>query len=279
VERFCAATDYSAARRPTTCKGFTGRWPNWVGQADSRVRVFYLATEPRPVCRILARGSPAAAGRAPASRVVLESRSAATWLRRERNSTRKWARSQRAPDFRSINTTPGQGDGPESDALRFGNVLLEPLWNRLLGGQRARSHDRGWSGLDSAAGIFTTASVRCGQVQMPPAAAVVHRRHGAARDNRSRHDAATRSLKVLPGAAADRRRGRGRPYRARSVPRRRDSDNSRCRVPGRAGYCGSSRPSTFVAIKGPSWATGRWAGVPFYPAHRQAMQAAAGPRS
>src|SRR5258706_314107 len=101
---------------------------DWVGQADSRVRVFYLATEPGLFAAIC-QGLSAAGVVTPASRVVLEKP-----LGRDLASARRINEEVGAifsePQIFRIDHYLGKETVQNLIALRFGNVLLEPLWNR-----------------------------------------------------------------------------------------------------------------------------------------------------
>ena len=101
---------------------------DWLESAGSRVRVFYLATEPGLFAAICT-GLSAAGLVTPASRVVLEKPLGRDLASATRINEQVGAIFSEAQIFR-IDHYLGKETVQNLIALRFGNVLLEPLWNR-----------------------------------------------------------------------------------------------------------------------------------------------------
>jgi len=105
-----------------------GALADWLKGADSRTRVFYLATEPGLFAAIC-KGLGAAGLVTPESHVVLEKP-----LGRDLASARRINQDVgeifSEPQVFRIDHYLGKETVQNLIALRFGNVLLEPLWNR-----------------------------------------------------------------------------------------------------------------------------------------------------
>jgi glucose-6-phosphate 1-dehydrogenase len=146
-------------------------------------------------------------------------------------------------------------------ALRFANILFEPIWNSAhidhVQITVAESVGAGTRGYYDESGALRD------MVQNHMHAAAVPRRHGAA-GLRCRQRAARRKAQGAALAAPITGGDVSREYGARPVSRRQRRRHRRRQLPGRAarGQAGS-RTETFVALKAEveNW---RWSGVPFY---------------
>ena len=232
---------------------------DWVGQADSRVRVFYLATEPGLFAAIC-NGLSAAGLVTPASRVVLEKP-----LGRDLASARRINEEVGAifsePQIFRIDHYLGKETVQNLIALRFGNVLLEPLWNRswvrdvqitiaeMVGLEgRGDFYDRIGALRDMVQSHLL--QLLCIVAMEPPA----NIEADTMRDEKLK---VLRALRPIAGEDVAARIVRGQ-YHAGAI------DNKP--VPAyldEPGIAAGSRTETFVAIKAElgNW---RWAGVPFY---------------
>ncbi|HEX4584549.1 MAG TPA: glucose-6-phosphate dehydrogenase [Burkholderiaceae bacterium] len=232
---------------------------DWLKDTDSRVRVFYLATEPGLFARICA-GLSAAGLVTPASRVVLEKP-----LGRDLASARQINEQVGAifsePQIFRIDHYLGKETVQNLIALRFGNVLLEPLWNRswvrdvqitiaeMVGVEgRGDFYDRTGALRDMVQSHLL--QLLCIVAMEPP----VNIEADTMRDEKLK---VLRALRPIAGEDVAARTVRGQ-YHAGAIDNR--------PVPGyldEPGISPGSRTETFVAIKAElgNW---RWAGVPFY---------------
>jgi glucose-6-phosphate 1-dehydrogenase len=236
------------------------RWlADWLRNAGSRVRVFYLATDPSLFAAIC-NGLNAAALVTPLSRVVLEKP-----LGRDLASARRINEEVGAifsePQIFRIDHYLGKETVQNLIALRFGNVLLEPLWNRswvrdvqitiaeMVGVEgRGEFYDRIGALRDMVQSHVL--QLLCIVAMEPPA----NIEADTMRDEKLK---VLRALRPIAGddVAACTVRGQ---YHAGAIDGK--------PVPGyqdEPGIATSSRTETFVAIKAElgNW---RWAGVPFY---------------
>jgi glucose-6-phosphate 1-dehydrogenase len=231
----------------------------WLGDTASRVRVFYLATEPGLFSAICA-GLSAAGVVTPASRVVLEKP-----LGRNLASARRINEEVGAifsePQIFRIDHYLGKETVQNLIALRFGNVLLEPLWNRswvrdvqitiaeVVGVEgRGDSYD----GIGALRDMVQSHLLQllCIVAMEPPA----NIEADTMRDEKLK---VLRTLRPIAGDDVPARTVRGQ-YQAGAIDGK--------PVPGyleEPGIPAGSRTETFVAIKAElgNW---RWAGVPFY---------------
>src|SRR5882762_6098535 len=232
---------------------------DWVGQADSRVRVFYLATEPGLFAAIC-NGLSAAGLVTPASRVVLEKPLGRDLASARRINEEVGAIFAEHQIFR-IDHYLGKETVQNLIALRFGNVLFEPLWNRswvrdvqITIAEMVGVEGRG-EFYDSIGALRDMVQSHLLQllciVAMEPPANIDA---DTMRDEKLK---VLRALRPIAGEEVASRTVRGQ-YHAGAI------DNKPV-----AGYLeepgipAGSRTETFVAIKAElgNW---RWAGVPFY---------------
>ncbi len=226
---------------------------------DSRTRVFYLATEPGLFAAIC-KGLSAAGLVTPASRVVLEKP-----LGRDLASARRINEDVGSifsePQVFRIDHYLGKETVQNLIALRFGNVLLEPLWNRswvrdvqitiaeMVGVEgRGDFYDRTGALRDMVQSHLL--QLLCIVAMEPPA----NIEADTMRDEKLK---VLRALRPIAGEDVAVRTVRGQ-YHAGAIDNR--------PVPGyldEPGIAAGSRTETFVAIKAEvgNW---RWAGVPFY---------------
>jgi glucose-6-phosphate 1-dehydrogenase len=232
---------------------------DWLGNADSRPRVFYLATDPAlfgTVCKGLGNCGLVT----PASRVVLEKP-----LGHDLASARRINEDVGAifsePQVFRIDHYLGKETVQNLIALRFGNVLLEPLWNRswvrdvqitiaeMVGVEgRGDFYDRTGALRDMVQSHLL--QLLCIVAMEPPA----NIEADTMRDEKLK---VLRALRPIAGEDVALRTVRGQ-YQAGAI------DNKP--VPaylGEPGIAPGSRTETFVALKAElgNW---RWAGVPFY---------------
>jgi glucose-6-phosphate 1-dehydrogenase len=227
--------------------------------AESRVRVFYLATEPGLFAAICA-GLGAAGLVTPASRVVLEKPLGRDLASARRINEEVGAIFGETQIFR-IDHYLGKETVQNLIALRFGNVLLEPLWNRswvrdvqitiseTVGVEgRGEFYDRTGALRDMVQSHLL--QLLCIVAMEPPA----NIEADTMRDEKLK---VLRALQPIAGEDVAARTVRGQ-YQAGAIDGR--------PVPGypeEPGIAPGSRTETFVAIKAQlgNW---RWAGVPFY---------------
>jgi glucose-6-phosphate 1-dehydrogenase len=225
----------------------------------SRVRVFYLATAPGLFADIC-RGLSAAALVTPHSRVVLEKP-----LGRDLASARRINEQVGAifsePQIFRIDHYLGKETVQNLIALRFGNVLFEPLWNRswvrdvqITIAEMVGVEGRGefYDGIGALRDMVQSHLLQllCIVAMEPPA----NIEADTMRDEKLK---VLRALRPIAGDEVASRTVRGQ-YHAGAI----DSKP----VPAyleEPGIPGGSRTETFVAIKAElgNW---RWAGVPFY---------------
>jgi len=232
---------------------------DWLEGAESRVRVFYLATEPGLFASICA-GLSAAGLVTPASRVVLEKPLGRDLASARRINEQVGAIFSEAQIFR-IDHYLGKETVQNLIALRFGNVLLEPLWNRswvrdvqitiseMVGVEgRGEFYDRIGALRDMVQSHVL--QLLCIVAMEPPA----NIEADTMRDEKLK---VLRALRPIAGEDVAARTVRGQ-YQAGAIENK--------PVPGyqeEPGIAPGSRTETFVAIKAElgNW---RWAGVPFY---------------
>jgi glucose-6-phosphate 1-dehydrogenase len=232
---------------------------DWLKGAGSRVRVFYLATEPGLFAAICT-GLSAAGLVTPASRVVLEKPLGRDLASATRINEQVGAIFSEAQIFR-IDHYLGKETVQNLIALRFGNVLLEPLWNRswvrdvqitiaeTVGVEgRGEFYDRIGALRDMVQSHLL--QLLCIVAMESP----VNIEADTMRDEKLK---VLRALRPIAGEDVSARTVRGQ-YQAGAI----DSKP----VPAyleEAGISPGSRTETFVAIKAElgNW---RWAGVPFY---------------
>jgi glucose-6-phosphate 1-dehydrogenase len=236
-----------------------GALASWLNGAEARTRVFYLATEPGLFARICAQLG-AAGLVTPASRVVLEKP-----LGRDLASARRINEGVGAifsePQIFRIDHYLGKETVQNLIALRFGNVLLEPLWNRawvrdvqitiseMVGAEgRGEFYDRIGALRDMVQSHLL--QLLCIVAMEPPA----NIEADTMRDEKLK---VLRALQPIAGEAVATRTVRGQ-YQAGAIDGK--------PVPGyqeEPGIAAGSRTETFVAIRADlgNW---RWAGVPFY---------------
>jgi glucose-6-phosphate 1-dehydrogenase len=236
-----------------------GLLADWLGGADARVRVFYLATEPGLFAGIC-NGLKATGLVTPLSRVVLEKP-----LGRDLASARRINEQVGAifaePQIFRIDHYLGKETVQNLIALRFGNVLLEPLWNRswvrdvqitiaeMVGVEgRGDFYDRIGALRDMVQSHVL--QLLCIVAMEPPA----NIEADTMRDEKLK---VLRALRPIAGEDVAACTVRGQ-YHAGAIDGK--------PVPGyldEPGIATGSRTETFVAIKAElgNW---RWAGVPFY---------------
>ena len=232
---------------------------DWLKGAESRVRVFYLATEPGLFAAICT-GLSAAGLVTPASRVVLEKPLGRDLVSATRINEQVGAIFSEAQIFR-IDHYLGKETVQNLIALRFGNVLLEPLWNRswvrdvqitiaeTVGVEgRGEFYDRIGALRDMVQSHLL--QLLCIVAMESP----VNIEADTMRDEKLK---VLRALRPIAGEDVAARTVRGQ-YQAGAI----DSKP----VPAyleEPGISPGSRTETFVAIKAElgNW---RWAGVPFY---------------
>ena len=232
---------------------------DWLKGAESRVRVFYLATEPGLFATICT-GLSAAGLVTPASRVVLEKPLGRDLASATRINEQVGAIFSEAQIFR-IDHYLGKETVQNLIALRFGNVLLEPLWNRswvrdvqitiaeTVGVEgRGEFYDRIGALRDMVQSHLL--QLLCIVAMESP----VNIEADTMRDEKLK---VLRALRPIAGEDVAARTVRGQ-YQAGAI----DSKP----VPAyleEPGISPASRTETFVAIKAElgNW---RWAGVPFY---------------
>jgi glucose-6-phosphate 1-dehydrogenase len=232
---------------------------DWLGDAGSRVRVFYLATDPGLFARICA-GLSAAGLVTPASRVVLEKPLGRDLASARRINEEVGAIFSEAQIFR-IDHYLGKETVQNLIALRFGNVLLEPLWNHswvrdvqitiaeMVGVEgRGEFYDRIGALRDMVQSHLL--QLLCIVAMEPPA----NIEADTMRDEKLK---VLRALRPIAGEDVAPSTVRGQ-YHAGAIDGK--------PVAGyldEPGIANGSRTETFVAIKAElgNW---RWAGVPFY---------------
>ena len=232
---------------------------DWLGDAGSRVRVFYLATEPGLFARIC-EGLAASGLVTPASRVVLEKPLGRDLASARRINEQVGAIFSETQIFR-IDHYLGKETVQNLIALRFGNVLLEPLWNRswvrdvqitiaeMVGVEaRGEFYDRIGALRDMVQSHVL--QLLCIVAMEPPA----NIEADTMRDEKLK---VLRALRPIAGEEVAASSVRGQ-YHAGAIDGK--------PVPGyleEPGIASGSRTETFVAIKAElgNW---RWAGVPFY---------------
>ncbi len=234
---------------------------DWLKGAESRVRVFYLATEPGLFAAICT-GLSAAGLVTPASRVVLEKPLGRDLASATHINEQVGAIFSETADLphRSL---PGQGDGPEPDRASLRQRAARAAVEPRLGATTCRSRLPRRSA-SKAAGSSTTGSALCATwcrtICCSCCASSRWNRRSASRPMRC----ATRSSRCCalcgrsPASDVAVRTVRGQYQRRRN--RRQAGARHTCEEPGMSP---GSRTETFVAIKAEldNW---RWAGVPFY---------------
>jgi len=227
--------------------------------AGSRARVFYLATDPALFARICA-GLGAASLVTPDSRVVLEKPLGRDLASARRINEEVGSIFRESQIFR-IDHYLGKETVQNLIALRFGNVLFEPLWNRswvrdvqitiaeMVGVEgRGELYDRIGALRDMVQNHLL--QLLCIVAMEPPASIDAD----TMRDEKLK---VLRALRPIAGEEVAARTVRGQ-YHAGAIGNK--------PVPGyldEVGIAAGSRTETFVAIKAElgNW---RWAGVPFY---------------
>jgi glucose-6-phosphate 1-dehydrogenase len=232
---------------------------DWLGDAAARVRVFYLATDPGLFASIC--GGLSSAGLVtPLSRVVLEKPLGRDLASARRINEQVGAIFGETQIFR-IDHYLGKETVQNLIALRFGNVLLEPLWNRswvrdvqitiaeTVGVEgRGEFYDRIGALRDMVQSHVL--QLLCIVAMEPPS----NIEADTMRDEKLK---VLRALRPIAGEEVAASTVRGQ-YHAGAIDGK--------PVPGyldEPGIARNSRTETFVAIKAElgNW---RWAGVPFY---------------